>query len=195
MTLTNSTVSGNLASHDGAGLFLVGGVARFYNATVADNQVRVPKGDPYAGLGGGLYISSSVIAELQNTLIANNTHQYQSSPSVADDCKGIVDFLGYNLIRNVTNCTLTGDTLTLYIGYNPLLGPLAYNGGLTQTQAPSLGSIVIDTAQATMAGCTTLPGVPLTIDQRGFPRPHGAHCDIGAIEYYPPGPFLPLILR
>ena len=195
VTVTNSTLSGNLATHDGAGMFLVGGVARFFNATIANNQVRVPNGDPYAGLGGGLYISTSVIAELQNTLIANNTHQYQSAPAAADDCRGIVDLLGYNLIRNVTQCTLTGDTSTIYIGYDPLLGPLTYNGGPTQTQSPSLGSVVIDTAQVTMPGCNTLPSVPLTIDQRGFARPRGPHCDIGAVEYYPPGPFLPVMRR
>jgi CSLREA domain-containing protein len=195
ITLTNSTVSSNLATHDGAGLFLVGGLARFFNATIANNQVRVPNGDPYAGLGAGVYISPSVIAEFQNTILAGNTHRYQAGPAVADDCKGIYDSNGYNLIQDATNCTLTGDTLTLYLSYNPLLGPLAYNGGPTQTQTPSLGSVVIDTAQTTMADCTTIPSVPLTTDQRGFARPRGPHCDIGAVEYYPPGPFLPLIRR
>jgi hypothetical protein len=59
--------------------------------------------------------------------------------------------------------------------YNPnlKLGGLADNGGPTKTVALLEGSPAID------AGADS--GCPPT-DQRGFPRPLGAHCDIGAYE-------------
>jgi len=64
---------------------------------------------------------------------------------------------------------------------NPILGPLAANGGPTLTIALLPGSPAID------AGITALG--PAT-DQRGYPRPVGAAADIGAFEY---GSMLPLL--
>ncbi len=55
---------------------------------------------------------------------------------------------------------------------DPLLGPLADNGGATQTFALLPGSPAIDAGQST--GCPP--------DQRGVVRPQGAACDIGAFE-------------
>jgi hypothetical protein len=59
-------------------------------------------------------------------------------------------------------------------GYDPLLGPLADNGGPTRTLALLRGSPAIDAGDD--AAC------PPT-DQRGVTRPFGAHCDIGAFEF------------
>ena len=196
LTFTNSTVSDNIASRDGAGLYLVGGRGGLFNTTIADNHVQVPLTTTYAGLGGGVYISQTSIVQFQNTLIAGNFHQYQALAPVPDDCYGPLDSLGYNLIQSVTNCAISDQVLTLYEGYNPLLGPLTYNGGPTQTRALLSGSVAIDNAQANMPGCTGPLGAPLTIDQRGRPRPNGPHCDIGAFEYYVSYPaFLPFIGR
>lgn len=64
-------------------------------------------------------------------------------------------------------------------GTNPLLGPLAGNGGPTQTMALQAGSPAIDGGDG--AGC------PAT-DQRGVPRPGGAACDVGAFEIATPRP-------
>jgi hypothetical protein len=59
-----------------------------------------------------------------------------------------------------------------------MLGSLQNNGGPTQT----------------MAICAAAPGNNL--DQRGFPRPLGPYCDIGAYEAaMPPRAFLPMIRR
>lgn len=55
-----------------------------------------------------------------------------------------------------------------------LLGPLADNGGPTLTHLPLEDSPAIDDGE-----CVT----GLTADQRGRPRPQGATCDIGAVEY------------
>ncbi|MGH2676523.1 MAG: choice-of-anchor Q domain-containing protein, partial [Actinomycetota bacterium] len=76
--------------------------------------------------------------------------------------------LGGNLIGNAADCgwvAAGGDLLDV----NPLLGPLADNGGPTQTHALLAGSPAIDAAG---------PGSPST-DQRGAPR---GTPDIGAYE-------------
>ncbi|HUF78353.1 MAG TPA: choice-of-anchor Q domain-containing protein [Thermoanaerobaculia bacterium] len=58
-------------------------------------------------------------------------------------------------------------------GVDPLLGPLADNGGPTHTHALLVGSPAID---------TTALGVAPPEDQRGVPRPQGPRADIGAFE-------------
>ena len=69
--------------------------------------------------------------------------------------------------------TATGDLPK----HDPLLGPLAFNGGPTETKALLLGGPAIDAGAA--HGCPQY-------DQRGVARPQGAGCDIGAYEFTPP---------
>jgi hypothetical protein len=86
----------------------------------------------------------------------------------------IIQSAGHNLDSD-GSCflTATGDLPK----HNPLLGPLAFNGGPTETQALLAGSPAID------AGATD--GCP-QFDQRGVARPQGRACDIGAYERVPP---------
>ena len=63
---------------------------------------------------------------------------------------------------------------------NPQLGPLANNGGPTQTMALPLGSPAVDAIPPSTPGCTG------TTDQRGVLRPQGPGCDIGAYELIMP---------
>src|SRR5262249_42158170 len=53
------------------------------------------------------------------------------------------------------------------------IGTLADHGGPTQTYAPGALSVAIDAGDA--AFCATT-------DQRGYPRPFGTGCDVGAVE-------------
>lgn len=79
---------------------------------------------------------------------------------------------------------------------DPLLGPLADNGGFTFTHALYPGSPAIDAGDP--ANC------PAT-DQRGFPRPldgdglNGPRCDMGAYEaelkVFDFSIYLPMIVR
>ena len=87
--------------------------------------------------------------------------------------------IGHNLIQDVSACAfapVVGDIT----GEDPLLGPLADNGGMTQTHLPDSDSPVID------AGDPAVPGsggsACLAIDQRGMARPMAGVCDIGAVE-------------
>ena len=86
---------------------------------------------------------------------------------------------GHNLIET-SFCSITGDTTGNVVGVDPLLGPLAANGGPTETHEPLPGSPVLD------AGDPAAPGSGGTAceatDQRGVARPQGPRCDIGAVE-------------
>ena len=56
---------------------------------------------------------------------------------------------------------------------DPLLGPLQDNGGFTWTQLIGFAGAALDAGSD--ADCPAF-------DQRGRDRPHGRHCDIGAVE-------------
>jgi hypothetical protein len=197
LTLMNSTVSGNLSSNKGGGLYVYSGHAQLLNTTVVGNVVHPTLG--VTGLGGGVYITASATFTAYSSLLAWNIVRYTVISWHHDDCysSGTVGSLAYNLIQTNTNCFVTGGQIGNIVGQDPLLGPLAYNGGSTQTQALLPGSPAIDTGMFT--GCIDDAGNPLTTDQRGFVRPvkgsTSLRCDIGAYEYYPDALFLPLIRR
>ena len=66
-----------------------------------------------------------------------------------------------------------------------LLTPLQNNGGPTPTEAPLLGSLVIDKGiTAALPATDPITGLALT-DQRGFPRVTGLAVDVGAVEFQP----------
>jgi hypothetical protein len=81
----------------------------------------------------------------------------------------------------------TDDSCVLPGGENlsstdPLLGPLADNGGPTPTYRPLPGSPAID---AIPFYWWQVCDEDLAVDQRGLPRPVGGACDIGAVELQP----------
>lgn len=134
---------------------------------------------------------------VQNTLIADNVRIYGVTAPVLDDCftSGTTTLYssGNNLIETLTNCTLSGTTFGNVTGQDSILGPLQNNGGPAPTRALLLGSPAIDTGNA--GGCRDNLGAIITTDQRGFRRPIGARCDIGAVEYSPYALYLSLVQR
>ena len=142
-TVINSTFSGNSG---GAGLKNIGS-AKILNTTFAGNA------------GGGLINGSFNFIFIHNTLLAGNG---------ANNCMGTITSLGHNL-EDEDTCGLTASGDITHT--NPLLGPLANNGGPTLTRALMPGSRAID--HGDNAGC------PAT-DQRGVARV--GNCDIGAFE-------------
>jgi len=152
-TLINSTVSGNTAINEGGGIYNSGpATLTLTNGTVAGNG---------AGLGGGIYNGIGDVY-LTNTIVADSLSGGGCSGP------GLITSQGHNLASD-GSCGLTG-TGDLP-NADPVLGPLANNGGPTKTHALLPGSPAIDAG----AAC------PAT-DQRGVTRPQGGACDIGAYE-------------
>jgi hypothetical protein len=160
LIVENSTFSDNFGGTAGGGI-ISGGDATVTNCTFYNNTA--------GGLVNGYYKTINV----KNTIIANNT---------VYNCSGEITSLGYNL-EDANTCTFTstGDLIQT----NPLLGPLADNGGPTLTHALMIGSPAINAG--TNIGC------PPT-DQRGIVRPLLGTCDIGAFEFAEEV-FLPLIKK
>jgi CSLREA domain-containing protein len=173
----NSTISGNSASASGGGLHFVGSTAGLFNVTIAENLSNTGRG---AAVGGGVAQEAGTI-NLVNSIVALNDIVIPTVPPITshDDCSGTITSQGNNimLVVNAAHCTVTGGGFS---AVDPMLGPLQDNGGLTQTHALSIGSLAIDAGNS--GGCADNLGAPLTTDQRGLPRPFGAHCDIGAYE-------------
>jgi len=133
--------------------------------------------------GGGIRVDSSDTSlTLNNSIVAENT---QTGVGTGGDCSDqtgdaltMTNSLGYNLDGDDTcDFNAMGDQR----GENPLLNPLANNGGFTQTHTLASDSPALDGGDP--AGCTDDMG-PVTEDQRrvGRPQPPSNICDIGAVE-------------
>jgi hypothetical protein len=124
---------------------------------------------------------------MKNSILYGNSHR-QLVNFVDDDCFGTLTSGDYNLVGTLSNCTLDGETGHDLIGADPLLGPLADNGGKTFTHALLEGSPAIDGGNP--AGCKGIDDVTLYFDQRGVNRPQDGDkdgsnvCDIGAYELF-----------
>jgi len=160
LTITNSTISGNIAGTGGSGA----GVASESGATTTSirNSTITQNGG-----GSQLDVFAGTVT-LVSTIVAN--------PSAGPNCviggTGSIVSSGNNLdSANTCQFVAASDI----INANPLLGPLANNGGPTQTHALLALSPAID------KGANPLG---LTTDQRGagFPRVIGAAIDIGSFE-------------
>lgn len=157
LTVTNSTFHANQSAGAYAqgrgGAIFNSGTAWVTNSTFSENEIT----PNYLGDGTGGAIANDGILHLVNTILAN------SVDSTA--CDGL-------LTTNINNLIEDGSCAALFSG-DPLLGPLADNGGSTLTHALLPGSLAINGADA--AAC------PAT-DQRGMARPQHIACDIGAFE-------------
>ena len=91
---------------------------------------------------------------------------------------GVADNLG-NITGNSGNQTGTAASAA-----GPIAGPLANNGGPTQTHALLEGSLAIDAGSNALA--VDENGNPLATDQRGEARIQFGTVDIGAVEFGDP---------
>ena len=157
MEVVNSTVTGNTSTENGGGVYDNGG------ASVSLESVTIALNDA-GGNGGGMLSQSSDAFTFTNTVVGLNT------ASSGADCFGSFVSGDYNLVQSTADCTFTGDTGNTITGQDPLLAPLADNGGPTLTHEPQEGSPLIDAGQT-----------DLTVDQRGFGRSVGQD-DIGSVE-------------
>ena len=134
-------------------------VTALAHSTVAGNIAT-------SGEAGGIFLNSEVF--FHNSILSGNLGDPGKESCLTDS--GTPISRGFNL-ESSDSCDLgaTGDQVST----DPLLVPLAANGGPTRTHAFLSTSPAID--QGASAAC------PVT-DQRGVDRPVGAGCDIGAFE-------------
>lgn len=178
INIVNSTVSGNTANGSGGGIFVeqpatsstVTVNCNF--CTVANN--RANNDNSGTDSGGGIFRSTAGTLNLKNSLIGDNSVGTGGS---GPDISGAVNSQDYNHIEDITGATIGGTTTNNTTG-DALLGPLANNGGDTNTHLPGPGSPVIDTIPNGVNDC----GSSVNTDQRGISRPVGSACDKGSVE-------------
>jgi CSLREA domain-containing protein len=161
LRVVNSTFANNITRKLGGGIYNgAGGTVTAKNDTFFGNVTY--NGEYY---GGGIYNDRGTLY-LLDTILAHS--------DARSDCYNFSGFVYHvhNLIEtNGPGSHACGPEL---LAVDPMLGPLASNGGPTQTMALLPGSPAIDAGD----DATCMPS-----DQRGVPRPQGVHCDIGAFEF------------
>lgn len=178
-----STLSGNSALYGGAiynhGPGSSNTTLRINASTICSNT---------ASFGGGIFNDGSsgghATLEIGDTVLSAGA----SYPNLTNELGTVISH-GYNLSSDGGGGLLTGTNDQ--IRTNPMLGPLANNGGPTFTHALLSGSPAIDKGKR-----DAIPTLALTTDQRGQPRPFdfpsitnapgGDGSDIGAFEAGPP---------
>ena len=172
-----STISSNSAGRHGGGIFQNAGTMQLRDSTVTNNTADT--GTPNAGEGGGIHRNLGTV-DLQGTILAGNFDLTGGAP----DCYGNASIgptsSGVNIIGDDTGCFYTpgnSDMVNPVGGVN--LSILRVNSPTapltTRTHLPFPGSPALDAAEG--SNCAFL-----NQDQRGYSRPSGAACDIGAVE-------------
>jgi hypothetical protein len=181
IVIVNSTFANNTAVH-GSSIGSEGGAIFFANPTteITNSTFEGNTADDGGGYGT---LNSGTVPHVKGTLFAANT---------GGNCFGNPFDLNYNISDDV----LCGFSMPQSLNNtNPLLEPLANNGGPTETFAletsPSV-SPAID--RIPVANCTDQQGTPqpLGTDQRLFARPDPGNlttCDSGAYEVGAVAPF------
>lgn len=189
INLNNSTVSGNIAKNIGGGYYGFAGVGtailNIDASTIAFNSAASGGGVAAAVLA--TKITSSVgfdsTVNLSNTIISDNTAT--TGADVSDDpdpdnFSGTIVSNGYNIIFNPAGATITPNVGDKF-GVDPLLAPLANNGGPTLTHALLPRSPAIDAGNTTLS--TDQRGQARPVNLPNFPpAPGGNNSDIGAFE-------------
>lgn len=217
LTLVGSTVSGN-STFNGGGVFNSGesagtGTVNVVACTISGNTAIGSGGGIYsegnssgnaivivsastfsgnsAGTGGGILndgVGGSGTLKIGDTILNTGGASGANLANVL----GTVTSYGYNLCSDSGAGFLTNATDR--VNTDPLLGPLANNGGPTLTHALPAGSPAVDQGRR-----DAIPALALAADQRGVPRPldfsmitnpaGGDGSDIGAYELVPPAQF------
>jgi hypothetical protein len=194
LTITNSTISGNEVDDQGGGIAFYGTDLTVSHSTITGNS---------AAYGAGLYLGGDGgDAVLDHNIIDGNTIVSGPQPGAAEptfDEYGSAIFVGayegqqpaaldsVTLTNNLVNGTIAG--VVVDGGGNLFdlpanLGPLADNGGPTQTHDLLAGSAALDAGDAAFAP-------PPSTDQRGLPRVSNGRIDIGAVEVQVQTPVVP----
>jgi hypothetical protein len=171
LTVTNSTVTGNVAI-EGGGLYTRRGKLTLTNSTVFGNKAI----DNGGGVDGH-DIPNGV--RLNNAIVANNTR----GPVEGDDVRGILDpASSHNLIgdANSSGGLLDGVHGNI-VGADALLTPVTTRDGSSVLYyVPRVDSPAIGGGSNNFA--VGPDGSPLTLDQAGWARVARGVVDIGSVE-------------
>lgn len=185
---TNSSPSlTNVTFYNNSSVYLGGAMLNFSNSNASMVNVTFVgnSANDTTGRGGAIYNYGSNPSLLNVTFNGNSAFEGGAIYNDSNSNPTIVNSILYG-DSNIEIFNFSGTALVTFSivqgGYagignqdaDPLLGPLQDNGGYTWTKALGTGSSAIDTGD--LANC------PST-DQRGFARPSGSGCDIGAYEY------------
>jgi len=182
LTIINTTFTGN-ASKYGSVFHNDGNSLSLINCTLSNNPSSGPVYHPIYEESGLLNISYSTITDHYAYGVIGLSPYYDNSEIsvtnsiLADnhprDCDRSVPMTVYG-----NNLDTRGDCLDFSIYANPLLEPLADNGGGVMTHALTISSPALNAAS----------GEYPPTDQRGVLRPQGSASDLGAYEYDGPQP-------
>lgn len=189
LNVTNSTLSNNSAAGSGGAIFNSGvsGTVNITGSTLTGNS---------ADIGGGINSPFGGVPLIRNSIVALNT-----ATTSGPDVSGPFTTQGFNFIGKndgaaasfpAGNPNANGDIVgASATPLDPLLGPLASNGGPTQTHRLLTASPAIDKGKNF---ATDESSNPILTDQRGLLRPvdlddppypnatSGDASDIGAYE-------------
>ncbi len=196
VTVRNSTITGNSAV-TGGGIFSTGSTgATVINSTITGNQAT--------STGGG--VTALDVTLVYATIAGNTAPTGANIEIIAFDSLTSFGSVVALPLGGGENCNFQPVPVTISNGFNfsddascgftgtgdrenagdPGLGPLASNGGPTQTMLPQTGSPLIDGVPT--ASCQADGASGITTDQRGVTRPQLGGCDIGAVEVEAPPP-------
>jgi hypothetical protein len=149
-----------------------GGITASDTALTIDASTLSDNSRESGAAGANLVLGAGATATISSTIVADAVGGPNCSGSAA------LTSAGHNL-ESADSCAF--DQATDHASANPLLGPLADNGGPTQTMAMSPLSPALD--QAVAADTTDQRGQPRTIDFAELGNaPGGDGTDIGAYE-------------
>jgi hypothetical protein len=208
LTVTNSTVSGNQAAAVGGGIAFYGreGDVAITHSTITGNEAGYEGGGVFLGGYGGEAVLDHDIID-GNIVSGGGQPQPGAAEPTFDDVGGAIFVQGprrgqneqgvepqeldsVTLTNNLVNGTIAG--VVVDGGGNLFelpanLGPLADNGGPTQTHDLLAGSAALDAGDAAFAP-------PPSTDQRGLPRVSNGRVDIGAVEVQVQTPVVPPVV-
>ncbi len=180
MNVKQSTIWANEGGDTGGGLFIGRGDVSVENTTISENLsqegagasmtansttsfVHVTMLDNHPRIGVVLYVDAPTT--MKNSVVAG----------AEGDTACLFDVANFHAVG--VNLDSDGSCDFSLTSADPGFSDLAEHGGPTLTNMPAFNSPAIDAA----ADCGGL-----TVDQRGFTRPSGSACDLGAVEAFMP---------
>ena len=172
--IRNSTISTNRvtgtdwSTNLGGGMYIWGGTTDVHHVTMSGNSVS----SPWINLGSQIHQPPPNVLNISHTI----AHRGVASIFPNYSLEATLNSFGYNISNDDSGPNGPNDLRNT----NPMLGPLADNGGPTLTHTLLPGSPAINAGNPAFDPFAVSP--PMTNDQRGFRRVNDGRIDIGAFE-------------